>query len=422
MVATHEIIAYLDLKDSVLSPLSQSPTIPVRIHSPLADALNQLTSPPLVVLSGLSFGYHLGNIPIQIRGEEAGTLGNPNVGMFLEASRPSSFGRGEQAVMDLDYRNGRQIEGKDIDISWFNHSITFCLCDTLFSGKFGWRITTDLYKVAIYEAGGKFHWHRDSTHGDGHHATVLVALPTEWKGGNLLLRHRGEQVSVDLHPAATPGRGTSLVAAAFYTDIEHMVEEVTDGVRIVLQYDVLLENMSASLNEDSEYSLRPQPTSEGVSFPFSNPLSDNSVTLDVITSLLANMLAQDEPAEVGFALAHLYRSASIRPEYLKGIDALVYNHLKTRFDVTLSPMFFSQDSDGSGSWKQQSLFAKKFPSVSNSGSSDLTQPTSTEFHLPKDYESRKISETEYIEHVGNEPQIGSCSYFGGGMFVRRNSS
>ncbi|KIK34124.1 hypothetical protein CY34DRAFT_68126, partial [Suillus luteus UH-Slu-Lm8-n1] len=75
------------------------------------------------------------------------------------------------------------------------------------------------YKLAIYGEGGHFDWHRDSTHSDAHHGTVLVSLNTEWEGGNLLLRHQGP------------------VVVAFYTDTEHKVMPVTKGTRLMLQYD-----------------------------------------------------------------------------------------------------------------------------------------------------------------------------------------
>ncbi|KAG1735486.1 hypothetical protein EDD22DRAFT_787695, partial [Suillus occidentalis] len=109
----------------------------------------------------------------------------------------------------------------------------------MFVGK---SVTLKLYKLAIYGEGGHFDWHRDSTHSDAHHGTVLVALNTDWEGGDLMLRHQGVETVVNMHPTISHSKksGDQLqpVVVAFYTDTEHKVMPVTKGTRLVLQYDV----------------------------------------------------------------------------------------------------------------------------------------------------------------------------------------
>ncbi|PBK96266.1 hypothetical protein ARMGADRAFT_895719, partial [Armillaria gallica] len=158
----------------------------------------------------------------------------------------SSFGRGDQTVTDPTYRNGREVRGEDFKWSDSPHDAAAChrlalelknvLETTLFVGK---EVDIRLYKLALYDKDGHFDWHRDSTHGDDHHATVLVALNTSWEGGSLLLRNNGQEMTVDMHPKITSiASPETLKAAAFYTDVEHKVEPVTEGVRLILQYDV----------------------------------------------------------------------------------------------------------------------------------------------------------------------------------------
>jgi 2OG-Fe(II) oxygenase superfamily len=146
------------------------------------------------------------------------------------------------------------------------------ISQSLFQGKY---VNIELYKLAVYGKDGHFDWHRDTTHGDDHHATVLVALNTKWKGGNFGLKYQETTVDVDLHvmqvaaeelvedgeeeeeeEEANKGRkgeesGESgdkrsttkfdFQIVAFYTDIEHKVEKITDGTRIVLQFDANVE-------------------------------------------------------------------------------------------------------------------------------------------------------------------------------------
>jgi hypothetical protein len=117
----------------------------------------------------------------------------------------------------------------------------------MFSGR---KVDAKLYKLAVYEAGGHFDWHMDSTHSDKHHATMLVALNTSWEGGDLILRRNGIETHVDLRPQNAPDRDwIKLQAVVFFTDTEHRVEPVKSGIRIVLQFDVELENTQEGEDE-----------------------------------------------------------------------------------------------------------------------------------------------------------------------------
>ncbi|PBK96090.1 hypothetical protein ARMGADRAFT_882314, partial [Armillaria gallica] len=160
----------------------------------------------------------------------------------------SSFGKGNQIITDPTYRNGHEINAEETISPRYTYRsfdeiqshLKVTLGGTLFVGK---EVDVKLYKLALYDKGGHFDWHRDSTHGDDHHGTVLVALSTARKGGPLRLRHGGEVTVVDLQPKVKEADGKPqpkihLKAVAFYTDVEHKVEPITEGVRIVLQYDV----------------------------------------------------------------------------------------------------------------------------------------------------------------------------------------
>lgn len=56
------------------------------------------------------------------------------------------------------------------------------------------------------------------------------------------------------------------------------------------------------------------------------------------------------------------------------------------------------------------------------GTDDEKLKKKTGFHLPSNYSSQQLSSTEYIEHTGNEAQVGECAYFSGGMFVTPKST
>ena len=153
--------------------------------------------------------------------------------------------------MDPSYRSGREIPAVDIG---FGKDLFRYVKGDVNVGMFPARqVELKLYKLAVYETGGHFDWHRDSTHSDKHHATLLVALNTFWKGGDLVLRRNDIETHVDLRPKSGDTEDSDepiLQAVAFFTDTEHHVEPVTEGIRIVLQYDI---EIIEGEDEEEEY-------------------------------------------------------------------------------------------------------------------------------------------------------------------------
>jgi hypothetical protein len=312
-------------------------------------------------------------------------------------------------------------------------------------------IELKLYKLAVYQTGGHFDWHMDSTHSDMHHGTLLVALNTAWEGGDLLLRRNGVETRVDLRPRVAPEYPKDkpdLQAVAFFTDTEHRVEPVKDGVRMVLQYDIEIvkqEEKEAEKEKDEE--------SDGTEDENVDNDEENEPWMDKIVSVYSNrMEAQavveatadkaavekvlkiirelhSEGAEtVAFALQYLYRQASISAEYLKGSDAVLHDALMASgdFEVCLHPVVHWEVSDWDGSmdghyaYRFDDIEGEIFPEPRSGQPQKKKQKktNSTAFHIPKLSAIQQISAREYIEHTGNEAMPAEYRYFGGGMFVR----
>ena len=53
------------------------------------------------------------------------------------------------------------------------------------------EIDLHLYKLLLYETGGFFKPHRDTEKEDKMFATLIIQLPTEHEGGQLLVKHKG---------------------------------------------------------------------------------------------------------------------------------------------------------------------------------------------------------------------------------------
>ena len=446
----------------------------IETRGPLIDALNRLSCIPFVS----HLAYECEGLSFVVGGEEAGTLCEPKVDVILKHSKPSPFGRGEETVVDETYRRGHEVTGADIGFpdkyqyDRFKSQLERLVSATLFVPR---QAKVKLYKLAIYREGGHFDWHVDTTHSDSHHATILVALNTSWTGGDFILRRNDVETRMDMKPKIThpsPGSSASpqthvdLGVVAFYTDTEHRVEPITDGVRIVLQYDVEVEGWVTkkdttaqdqpqrkkhkAMHQDDDddddeftplYNLRSFYKERKAVLPKSAHMGD-SAAIDKIVNIIGRLLTikgKKPQDHVAFALQYLYRKSSILPEYLKGSDSLLYQALSKTFEVSLHPIVLYERSDYEGRYRSSDseLSAYIFPHYVDDETGNDTDGSSYSdvepryrfgekkdliFHLPRSSAIQHISRRDYVEHAGNEAIFGEGKYFGGGMFVKAKAA
>jgi len=138
----------------------------------------------------------------------------------------------------------------------------------------------------------------------------------------------------------------------FYTDTEHRVEPVTRGYRILLQYDILVDNnvelpvmhekdrfhydtdvtgLFTAMDEDessSPISLR--------TFDLFNECEFNEECANNIITFFKNASLNRIP---GLMMSHLYPIANIEPATLRGFDKLLYKVLNPHFDIEFMPVY-----------------------------------------------------------------------------------
>jgi hypothetical protein len=89
----------------------------------------------------------------------------------------------------------------------------------------------------IYTApSGFFKAHVDTPRSDTQFGSLVVSLPCYHEGGQLIVRHAEHAVTFDW--GASNGGAESIQWAAFYSDCEHEVLEVTEGHRVTLTYNL----------------------------------------------------------------------------------------------------------------------------------------------------------------------------------------
>lgn len=146
------------------------------------------------------------------------------------------FGRGEETLVDTDVRRTWQIDAERLHLA--GHRWPDTLDAIVGKAAAGLGVTgpvrADLYKLLIYDAGSFFVEHRDTEKIPGMFATLVVALPSTSSGGELIVRHRGHEVSLDLGCSDS----AAVSFAAFYADCVHEVRPVTSGFRVVLIFNL----------------------------------------------------------------------------------------------------------------------------------------------------------------------------------------
>ena len=96
-------------------------------------------------------------------------------------------------------------------------------------------IEVEFYKLLIYDEGSFFVSHRDTEKTEGMFATLVIVLPSPSEGGELVVRHGGREVALDL----AVDEPAEAAFAAFYADCVHEVRPVTKGHRLTLIYNLL---------------------------------------------------------------------------------------------------------------------------------------------------------------------------------------
>ena len=139
-------------------------------------------------------------------------------------------------------------------------------------------------------------------------ATLVIVLPSLSSGGELLVRHAGREMRLDLR-CEDPSEAAF---AAFYADCVHEVLPVTDGCRLTLVYNLLRRDRGRKLEppsygaETARLAALLRRWGDGKTMPTGAEPSDG-----------------DTPEKLVYPLEHAYTQAELGFAALKGADAAV---------------------------------------------------------------------------------------------------
>ena len=216
---------------------------------------------------------------------------------LIAVGEAAPHGRGEETVLDLDVRRTWQIDSGTVRIGGRRWETTLAELVSDAARGLGVEepVAADFYKLLVYDAGGFFLDHRDTEKTPGMFATLVIVLPSAHRGGELVVRHLGREVTLDLHPEDPSEIGF----AAFYADCVHEVRPVTTGYRVILVYNLRFLGKRRSLRAP-DY---------------------RAVEAQVADLLRGWTSAEDEPDKLIVPLEHAYTAAELSFDALKGVDA-----------------------------------------------------------------------------------------------------
>jgi hypothetical protein len=221
---------------------------------------------------------------------------------LIAAAQRAPYGRGEETLVDTAVRRTWQIAADRVRIEGKNWARTLESLVARAAAGLGVTepVAAELYKLLIYDQGSHFVRHRDTEKAPGMFATLIIALPSVHAGGELVVRHKGREVRLDIG-CDDPSEAAF---AAFYADCVHEVLPVTSGCRMVLVYNLL------------------RPGKGRLPLP-PNYAEEQAGLEALLQRWSAGKTAPDDdaPEKLVFLLEHAYTAAELSFPTLKGADA-----------------------------------------------------------------------------------------------------
>ncbi|PYO52883.1 MAG: hypothetical protein DMD83_24930, partial [Candidatus Rokuibacteriota bacterium] len=234
----------------------------------------------------------------------AGVLSFPvpktQVQQLIRQAERAPYGRGPDTIVDTSVRKVWQVPADKVRVGGKSWEKSFRQILDVVAKGLGCAqvpVTAELYKLLVYDPGSFFLAHRDTEKAPGMFATLVIVLPCPHRGGQLMIRHAGREVALDLSTREV----SEVTFAAFYADCEHEVKPVTQGNRVCLIYN-LIQRRSGTRDR-----------------PLTAPLYDQEVT--AAAALLKTAFSQDRaPAKLAWLLEHHYSQAELSFATLKNAD------------------------------------------------------------------------------------------------------
>ncbi len=246
-----------------------------------------------------------GSAPVVLPGLEVKDLGP--IGLPLTAGQAKElkqhceqapYGKGEMTLVDTHVRRVWHLKPEHFTLA--NPEWNTFLQQTLDKvqeelGLEKQKLEAHLYDLLLYEKGSFFLPHRDSEKLDRMVATLVIVLPSRFKGGELIVRHEGQEQTIDF--TSDDNDPFRVHFAAFYADCEHEIRPLREGYRLCLVYNLTLKKGQ-----------------KAVSAPRSSEF------VQKVVQLLGEWARDDSARRLAVTLDHQYTQDGLTSDALKGAD------------------------------------------------------------------------------------------------------
>lgn len=264
-------------------------------------------------------------------------LSTRTVSRLRDVAKPSRYGLRDKTVFDRSVRNSWEIARRRIRIDQrrWNETLIPLLDDirAALGLAEGVELKAEMHNMLVYERGQFFRPHQDSEKDDAMIGTLVVSLPSQYRGGEMTVEQHGEVM-------AFRGSRSTLQLVAFYADCRHEVHRVTSGARVVLTYNLLAKGIARTM-----------------------PPRIDSRTLDALTGALQRHFQTPvtprfggdaaPPDRLVYLLDHEYTARGLRWDLLKGTDAARAAALRTAAERLDCELFLAQ-ADVHETWECES--------------------------------------------------------------------
>jgi len=278
------------------------------VNEALIQALGEIDRPGDVCVSG-DLPIMMPGLVVDGLGKVSLPLGSSQARELIGCCQQAPYGKGTQTLVDTSVRRVWELDSEHIQLTNPKWPLLIDSIIEEVQEKLGLRsrkLTAQLYKLLVYEKGSFFLPHRDGEHADRMVATLVVVLPSEHKGGALIVTHDDREYEIAFPGAAS---GYELSYAAFYADCQHEVKQLEQGYRLCLTYNVTLTQSRRNKSRSKK-----KLGKRGLTAP------SFGAVVDKISSMLAEWSDVSEQSKLAIPIDHRYTRDGLTLDKLKGID------------------------------------------------------------------------------------------------------
>ncbi|PXF41984.1 hypothetical protein BWQ96_08291 [Gracilariopsis chorda] len=177
-----------------------------QVRETLNDAISSIKTVCTFAIGGVA------NLPLpRLRVERAGSISLPlqesHINFIITASEQAPFRKGAQTVVDTAVRNCRQVDANKVTVglSWQTAIHQLAVQSATSLGVHSCKVVPRLYKLIVYPPGGFFKPHQDTEKEPAMFATLVIQIPSQFEGGNLIVNHKNDRKFFNLIKKAIPG-------------------------------------------------------------------------------------------------------------------------------------------------------------------------------------------------------------------------